>query len=438
MAKPAAPRDGVTVVIPAHNAATALDQVLPAWGAVLNGLGRPFEILVVNDGSTDNTAAVLEKRLTNVPHLRVLKHDTHVGFGACLRTALAEAKYPLFVYAGVDYPYVPSDIKVMLERIEVRDEVFGKQPDLISGARSGQQQPELLKWIGRTWKLFWRLFAGLPMTEAPPWYGWGAWWYRVRTSWVFGVPLADVNSAFKLYRTAFLKRVPIQSDGAFVHTELVAKATFLTSIMDEVPLTQKPDPLPALGPIAADRRKVFHNPEFAIREPAPDVKPPAPSNAPTPAVPPAEPTLAPAANAATTTAPEVRREESVSLPSTSNSNVSGTNVVPPTTQPPEPTKTTTDQPPAEPAKKDQPTAESSKPTPASTTEAATSGTAVKPPAAESPKPVEGAAAPAPSTKPETPKPAAEAPPQTAPPSSDTQPEPKAGGLNSPGSPVPAT
>src|SRR5438477_6024694 len=129
MSKPATPRDGITVVIPTHNAAAALDRVLPAWGAVLSALNRPFEIIVVNDGSTDTTAEVLQKRAANVPHLRVLKHDARKGFGACLRSALAEAKQPLLLYAGVDYPYTPSDIKPMLERIELRDEVFGKQPD---------------------------------------------------------------------------------------------------------------------------------------------------------------------------------------------------------------------------------------------------------------------------------------------------------------------
>ena len=291
MSKPAAPRDGVTVVIPAHDAAAALERVLPAWGAVLTNLGRPFEILVVNDGSTDGTAAALDKLAGRVPHLSVLKHDARRGFGACLRTALAEAKYPLFLYAGVDYPYTPTDIKPMLERIDLRDELLGQQPDLISGARAGQPQPFLVKYLSGAWKLFWRVFAGLPVMESPPWYGWGEWWYRARVGWVFGVPLADVNSAFKLYRTAFLKRFPIQSDGDFVHTELVAKATFLTSIMDEVPITPKSEPLPPLGPLGADKRKVFRTPEFAFYEPA---VPPQPE---------AAPSLAPEPNAGGLTSP---------------------------------------------------------------------------------------------------------------------------------------
>ena len=293
MSKPAAQRDGVTVVIPAHNAADALDKVLPAWGAVLTGLNRPFEIIVVNDGSTDATAAVLEKRLKNVPRLRALAHAAPRGAGACLRTALAAAAQPLLLHAGVDYPYTPTDIRVMLERIELRDEVFGRQPDLISGSRAGAPPPPLVTAVGYAWKMFWRVFAGLPRADAPPWYGWREWWYRVRVGWVFGVPLADVNSAFKLYRTAFLKRFPIQSEGDFVHAELVAKATFLTSIMDEVPLTAKADPLPPLGPVAADRRKVFYTPEFAFyTEDAP--APPTP-DAPAPPAPPPPPPAPPTA-----------------------------------------------------------------------------------------------------------------------------------------------
>src|SRR5581483_5751227 len=166
------------------------------------------------------------------------------------------ARHPLFFYSALDYPYTPSDIKRLLERIDLRDELLGKQPDLISGCRTGLSTPELVQWTGRAWRLFWRLFAGMPAQEPAPWHGWPAYRFRVRTKWVYGVPLADVNSCFKLFRTDFLKRFPIQSDGDFVHTELVAKATFLTSIMDEVPLTPKPDPVPPITIDAADIRRV--------------------------------------------------------------------------------------------------------------------------------------------------------------------------------------
>ena len=262
MAKPAPPRDAVSVVIPVHNAADRVGKVVPAWADALARLGRGYEILVVDDGSTDGTAAALEQLAGRVNHLRVLRHDARKGFGACLRTALAEGQHPLFFYTAVDYPYTPADLKKLLERIDVRDEVLGKQPDLISGCRTGREAPALVKWGGRAWRLFWRVVAGMPLERSPTWLGGREWCYGAFVGWVFGVPLADVNSAFKLYRTAFLKRFPIQSNGDFVHTELVAKATFLTSIMDELPLTPKPDAEPEPPSRLREMWRLFCDPDF--------------------------------------------------------------------------------------------------------------------------------------------------------------------------------
>jgi hypothetical protein len=286
------PADAVTVVIPVHNSAQRLEAIVPAWGVALEKTGRPFEILIVDDGSTDTTAEIAAKLTTRVRHTRLLKQESQKGYGASLRTALAETKTPLFFYTAVDYPYAPADIGKLLERIDLRDEILHKQPDLISGCRTGLPTPKTVFWIGGAWKLFWRVFAGLPISESLPWHGWGEFWYATRVHWLYAIPLIDVNSCFKLFRTEFLKRFPIQSDGDFVHTELVAKATFLTSIMDEVPLTPKPDPLPSLGPLGVDQRRVFRRPEFAFPPPPPPpgVPAPPPPAPPIPARPETKPT----------------------------------------------------------------------------------------------------------------------------------------------------
>src|SRR5438552_5344950 len=139
MSKPAPPpREGISVVIPVHNAADRIDKSVPAWGDALTRLGREYEIIVVNDGSTDATAELLDKLAAGrVKHLQVLKHEAPKGFGASLRTALEQVKQPLFFYTALDYPYAPADLAKLLQRIEIRDSVLGKQPDLISRCRPG-------------------------------------------------------------------------------------------------------------------------------------------------------------------------------------------------------------------------------------------------------------------------------------------------------------
>lgn len=274
MAKPAPPREAVAVVIPVHNAAERLEKVVPAWGDALARLGREYQILVIDDGSTDTTPSILEKFAAGrVKHLRTLRHDTRRGFGACLRTALEVVSQPLFFYTSADYPYTPSDLRPLLERIEVRDEILGRSPDLISGCRTGQAKPALVRWGGLAWRILWRVAVGLNLQPSPAWQGMRETLYGLVVGWLFGVPLSDVNSAFKLYRTAFLKRFPIQSDGDFVHTELVAKGTFLTSIMDEIPLTPAAVRDPGPPSVWRELWVVFKNPDFGS---PPLPQPPAP------------------------------------------------------------------------------------------------------------------------------------------------------------------
>ncbi|MBX9582564.1 MAG: glycosyltransferase family 2 protein [Gemmataceae bacterium] len=269
MAKPAPPRDPVTVVLPVHDAADRVEKVVPGWADALARLGREYEIVAVDDGSTDATRDKLEAMAGGrVRHLRVLHHDARRGYGACLRTALAEAQHPLFFYTAVDYPYPPADLKKLLDRIDVRDELLGRQPDLISGCRTGRPAPAPVVWLGRGWRAFWRVAAGMQLAPAPAWPGLREYLYNAFAGWAFGSPLADVNSAYKLYRTAFLRRFPIQSDGDFVHTELAAKATFLTSLVDELPLTPAAAEPPPSS-FGRDLWRVFQHPDFGTPPPAP-------------------------------------------------------------------------------------------------------------------------------------------------------------------------
>ena len=288
------PAEGLSFILPVCNQAPALEPALTAWTATLQSLNRPFELIVVDDGSTDATVPTLAQ-LTGTaeapgrwPQLRVLRHPARRGFGAALRTAVAEARYPLLFYTGLDFDYSPGEIKKFLERIGETDPDFHKQPDLINGFRARLPVPPLLRAVGTVWRGFLRIVFGLPTEPWPGWLGWAAQRYRLRLRWLFGVRLQDVDCKFKLLRRRVFDRFPIQADGDFVHAEIIAKVNFLGSLIEEHAIAEKPgpylavaEPPPAPPAVRREMMHVFRHPEFRL-PPGANL---APSNEPPAAVP---------------------------------------------------------------------------------------------------------------------------------------------------------
>ena len=259
MNTPPDPPPALAVVLPLHNAAGVALAVLAGWRDTLGTLKIAHEIVVINDGSTDGTAALLDT-LTN-PTVKVLTHPTRLGTGACLRAALAVTTAPLVLHTAADYPYTPGDVAVFLQRIDaVDDRLDGVTASMVAGYRTGRPVPAFWKAVGFAYRNFLGYALGIPSEPLRGWLGFGE-HFRSWTAWlVYGVPFVDPMCAFKLYRRSALERFPIQCDGDMVHVELAAKLTFLTSVLDEVPLTPKPD---AVVPVSwRERASLFRHPVF--------------------------------------------------------------------------------------------------------------------------------------------------------------------------------
>lgn len=239
--------DPLTLVLPVRNAADRLPAALAEWSAFLQKeCPNRYDILVVDDGSTDGTAALLDQLAGSVPRLRRLAHDRPRGFGACLRTALAEPTHPVVCLAALDYPYSPADLPKLLKRLGETAPVFDvpRTVEAVSGCRIGRPAPAFWRLVGATYRVFGRIALGI----APPRLnGWLGLREHARSWWLWltmGVPLTDVHSAFKVFDRAVFDRFPIQSDSDFALAEIFAKLTFLSVLVAEEPLTPKPDPVP--------------------------------------------------------------------------------------------------------------------------------------------------------------------------------------------------
>jgi len=260
--------DGLTFILPVFDQEKTLGKSLSAWIPVLNSLGRPYEVLIVDDGSKDGTRAQADSLATRNNRVKILAHAEHRGYGASLRSALEGSSYPLIFYTSADPGWHPSDLPRMLKSLDIRDEYTGKQVELVNGHRRGSALPPARKWFNRIYRAFVRIGFGYWPEPSKGWLGRAEdrFWWRCRV--LFGLRVGDINCKFKLFRRSVFDRMVIQSDGEFVNAELLAKTNFLGCMMDEVALAARHVP----GPLPDTRKeqwRLFKNAKFRSPVPTP-------------------------------------------------------------------------------------------------------------------------------------------------------------------------
>jgi glycosyltransferase involved in cell wall biosynthesis len=192
----------ISAVMPAFNEEANLEQSVGRMAAALAAHARAFEVIVVDDGSRDGTAAVLERLKPIHPSLRVVRHPMNRGYGAALRSGFAAARYPWVFLEDADNQFDPADVAALLAR--------AADADIVAGYRQRRRDP-LLRRLN-------------------------AWAFFTLVTILFGRLAKDVNCAFKLMRRDLLERMNLHAEGALINTEVFVLARQLHARVVEVPI----------------------------------------------------------------------------------------------------------------------------------------------------------------------------------------------------------
>lgn len=156
-------------MIPAYNEEGAILQTLESLTAALDGHG-PYELLVINDGSTDRTGAVIDEHRDRFPSLTRVDHERNRGYGAALKTGLRRAKADVVAIIDADGTYPIGDLPKLVQLL--RDQ----GNDMVVGARTGDH-------------VVYPLIRKIPK-----------WFLVAYASWVAQQNIPDMNSGMRVFR----------------------------------------------------------------------------------------------------------------------------------------------------------------------------------------------------------------------------------------------
>lgn len=154
----------VSLVVPAYNEEKRLGASLARMISYLEGRREPFEVIVVDDGSTDRTAALVRRRARGDPRVRLLRHENNLGKGHAVRTGIlaARGEYVIFTDADLSTPIETAD-EFLLHLENGSDVVVGNRR--MRESRLEVRQPPLREFLGRIFTAMTRFLLRSAITD---------------------------------------------------------------------------------------------------------------------------------------------------------------------------------------------------------------------------------------------------------------------------------
>ena len=197
------PATGLSIFFPAYNDSGTIASLVITALRTARKLTPNHEVIVVNDGSMDGTAEILEELASIYPQVHVVHHEKNRGYGGALRTGFATATRELIFYTDGDAQYDPAEMEALWRR-------FDHSVDLVNGYKISRSDPVHRILIGRT--------------------------YHYIVKILFRLTVRDVDCDFRMMRRSIFDRVHLEKNSGVICLEMMKKITDAGFRIAEVPV----------------------------------------------------------------------------------------------------------------------------------------------------------------------------------------------------------
>ncbi len=181
----------ISVFFPCYNDQKSIGKLIKDSLATLRELTSDYEVIVVDDGSTDKSRQVLQRLAKKHRKLKLVFHEKNLGYGGALRSGFKTASKKLVFYTDGDGQYDVKELPILLS-------LMTEDVDFINGIKMSRHDPTYRIFIGNL--------------------------YSFVARWLFFLKTYDVDCDFRLIRQSILKRLDLKSNSGSICVELVKKA----------------------------------------------------------------------------------------------------------------------------------------------------------------------------------------------------------------------
>ena len=181
----------ISVFFPCYNEQENIGRTVEKALVVMEKLDMDFEVIIIDDGSSDNTGEIADELAGRDKRIKVVHHSRNLGYGAALQSGFATATKEFVFYTDGDGQFDISEMPLLLPLME--------QYDIVSCFRLNRRDPLIRKINGLLWT---KLVCML-----------------------FGLKIRDIDCAFKLYKRKIFRDIKLSSSGALIDTEVLTRAS---------------------------------------------------------------------------------------------------------------------------------------------------------------------------------------------------------------------